>query len=193
MGRRPTPVLGRNRTSVGWPAGQTGLWAEVPTPKPPPASPGRGLCFVSGVTKRPWSCSHHRTGCFGSVSSSLFWNGQSCPRAQTRASQDVGTGGSQRHFLSCDLGPAAPPRVPGAPFPPRPQVAPPPGRILLLGCWLHPSCGPLTSPMGISSPSRGKKKKLLRSVFGLSDGACFRIQKGLEGFPAWNMGGRPLP
>lgn len=124
----------------------------------PPPSPGRGLCFVSGVTKRPRSCSHRRTGCFGSVSSWLFWNGQSCPRAQMRASRDVDTGGSRRHFLSCDLGPAAPPRVPGAPFPPRPQVAPPPGRILLLGCWLHPSCGPLTSPMGISSPSRGKKK-----------------------------------
>lgn len=29
----------------------------------------------------------------------------------------------------------------------------------LLGCWLHPSCGPLTRPVGISSPSHGEKEK----------------------------------
>lgn len=58
-----------------------------------------------------------------------------------------------------------------------------------LGCWLHPFCGPLKSPVGISSPSRGK---ILPSTFGLSDGACFRIPE-LEGTsrasgPPWERG-----
>lgn len=150
-----------------------------------PASPAVG-CFVSGVMERPRGCSHRRTGCCGSVSSWLLWS--SPARGLRRAPPGRGL-----RRLSTPL-PRHSSEGSRAPFPPRPRVALLLGEFCSSAPWMLASSllWTLDKPHG-DLLAKPWEKKLLRSVFGLSDGACFRIQKGLEGFPACNVGRRPLP
>lgn len=147
-------------------------------------------CFVSQVTERPWGCSRRRTIGFCSVSSSL----NSPPRRLRRAppgacaKDALDTTSSRVMLLHLGLSELPFPLGLEQPLLPGGFSSSAPGMLASSPSWtLDKARGDLfTQPWG-------KKNKLLLSVFGLSDRACFRIQKGLEGFPPWNVGRRPLP
>ena len=182
-GTRPRQVGRQDRRALG-----RGSYTEATSPPPPPAMG----CFVPRVTERPWGCSRRRTSGFCSVSSSLYWNspppGLRCAPPGACAKDALDTTSPRVALLHRGLS--------GLPFP-RGLEQP-----LLLGEFSSSAPGMLASSLSwtldkalgdLFTQPWGKKNKLLQSVFGLSDRACFRIQKGLEGVPPWNMGRHPLP
>lgn len=191
-GGGPPQVLGRNRTSAGRPAGQTGLWAGVPTLKPPVTPlPRLRAVFCLWGHRAPVGLFPSQNQRFLLVSSSLYWSGPLCRLRRAppgaRAQEALDAAASRGMLLHRGLPGPRPPR-PRAAVPPRTVSSSAPGVLASSLLWtLDKARGDLlTQPWG-------ERKKLLRSVFGLSNRACFRIQKGLEGFPPWNVGGRPLP
>lgn len=113
-GGGPPQVLGRNRTSAGRPAGQTGLWAGVPTLKPPVTPlPRLRAVFCLWGHRAPVGLFPSQNQRFLLVSSSLYWSGPPC-RLRRAPPRGACAGGSRRRRLSRD---AAPPGAPRAPSP----------------------------------------------------------------------------
>lgn len=170
MGRGPPQVLGRNLTSAGRPAGQTGLWAGVPTlnhQSPPPPAAG---CVLSPGSQSARGAVPVAEPAVLLVSLLAVLERSSLQEAPERRLRE-GAGGSRCRPSSRD---AAPPGGSQGPVPldleqPHPQDS------QLLGSWVLaiPSCGPLTRPVGdLLTQPWGERKKNFCDLCLVSPAGC---------------------
>ena len=157
MGRRPTPSPWAE-PDLGRSAGRTdGLWAGVPILKPPvPPLP------------RPWAVlslgSLSARGAVPVAEPVVFaLYPPRCTGTVLPPGSDAHLPGRVQRTLSTPLPLVWRCSIEGSRGSLSPVASSSPSSWensapRLLGCWLHPSRGPLTRPLGISSPSRGDKK-----------------------------------
>lgn len=123
-GGGPPQVLGRNLTSAGRPAGQTGLWAGVPTLKPPVTPlPRLRAVFCLRGHRAPVGLFPSQNQRFLLVSSSLYWSGPPCRLRRTPP------GRRRRLSMPPPLTGCCSTRGLPGPRPPRPRAAAPPRTV----------------------------------------------------------------